>query len=48
VQYIGRRYRIEKIARERGLVPDQIVCLCKEQAVPVLKEFKAWMDKRIG
>ncbi len=48
LQYIGRLYKIEKNARERGLLPDEIVSLRREQAVPVLEEFKAWMDKRIG
>jgi transposase len=47
LEYIGRLYRIEKLARERELSPDEIVCLRREKAVPVLEEFKAWMDKRI-
>jgi transposase len=48
LDYIGRLYRIERVARERGLSPEQIVSVRKEQAVPVLTEFKAWMDKRIN
>jgi transposase len=48
LDYIGRLYKIEKTARQRGLSPEQIVSLRTEQAVPILEEFKAWMDKRIG
>ena len=48
LDYIGRLYKIEKVARERQLSPDQIVFFRREQAIPVLTEFKAWMDKRIG
>jgi len=47
LEYIGRLYKIEKLARQRELSAEEIVCLRKEQAVPVLEEFKAWMDKRI-
>jgi transposase len=47
LDYIGRLYKIEKIARDRGLSPDEIVSLRREQTLPVLEEFKAWMDKRI-
>jgi len=48
LDYIGRLYKIEKFARERELLPDQIVSLRGEQAVPVLEEFKAWMDNRVS
>jgi len=48
LDYIGRLYRIEKIARQRGLSPEEIVSVRRKQALPVLDEFKAWMDKRIN
>jgi len=48
LDYIGQLYKIEKIARQKELSPDEIVCLRQEKAVPVLEEFKAWMDKRLG
>jgi transposase len=48
LEYIGGLYKIEKIARQRQLSPEQIVCLRREQAVPVLEEFKAWLDKRLS
>jgi transposase len=47
LDYIGRLYKIEKIARDKQLSPDEIVSLRREQAIPVLEELKAWMDKRI-
>ncbi|MHC1727219.1 MAG: IS66 family transposase [Syntrophobacteraceae bacterium] len=47
LEYIARLYKVEKFARHNQLLPDEIVCLRNEQAVPVLEEFKAWMDKRI-
>jgi transposase len=47
LDYIGQLYKIEKIARERQLLAEEIVALRKEKAIPVLEKFKAWMDKRI-
>jgi transposase len=47
LDYIGRLYKIEKIARERHQPPDEIVSLRTQQAAPVLEEFKSWMDKRV-
>jgi len=47
LDYIGQLYKIEKIARQKELSPEEIVCLRKEKAVPVLEELKAWMDKRV-
>jgi transposase len=44
LEYIRKLYAIEKIAREKGLSPEQILALRKEKAEPILKEFKAWMD----
>ena len=46
--YIGQLYRIEQAARQRGLSAEELVCLRRQQSLPVLKEFKAWMDKRIS
>ena len=48
LDYIGQLYKIEKYARQKELSPEEIVCLRKEQAVPVLDEFKAWMNKRLS
>jgi transposase len=48
LDYIGRLYKIEKFVRERELSIEEIVSLRREKTVPVLEEFKAWMDKRIN
>jgi transposase len=48
LEYIGQLYKIEKIARQKGLPPDEIVSVRRQQVLPVLTEFKAWMDKRLG
>ena len=47
LDYIGRLYKIEKVARQRQLSAEEIVALRKEKAIPVLDEFKTWMDRRI-
>ena len=47
LDYIAGLYKVEKVARQKELQPDEIVCLRKEQAVPILEEFKSWMEKRI-
>jgi transposase len=46
LEYIRKLYHIEKIAREKGLSAEETLALRKEKAEPILKEFKAWMDKR--
>ncbi|MFZ0930813.1 MAG: IS66 family transposase [Syntrophobacteraceae bacterium] len=48
LDYIGKLYAIEKIARQKELSADRIVSLRKEKAEPILQEFKAWMDKRLS
>ncbi len=48
LDYIGRLYKIEKIGREKQLLPGEIVTLRREHAAPLLEEFKAWMDKRLN
>jgi len=48
LDYIGKLYAIEKIARQRELSADEIVSLRREKAEPILQEFKAWMDKRFS
>lgn len=46
LKYIGRLYKFEKFAREREISPNAIVSLRRERTLPVLEEFRAWMDKR--
>lgn len=46
VAFIEQLYRIEKRAREQGLSFDQIGRLRQEKALPVLKQFKKWLDDK--
>jgi len=48
VKYIGLLYHIEKEAREqnKNLTPDTLKAIRQEKSVPVLKEFKAWLDNK--
>lgn len=47
LEKILARHGIEKTAREGGLSPDETKALREEKAVPILEEFKAWMEKRL-
>jgi transposase len=44
--YIGKLYTIEKAARTSGLSPEEIQQFRIVRAVPVLEEFKAWLEKK--
>lgn len=46
MSFIGQLYQIEKQAREQELTFDQIGQLRQEQALPVLKQFKKWLDAK--
>lgn len=48
LQFIGNLYAIEAFARKNELGADQIKSLRAEKAVPVLDEFKDWLDKRVS
>jgi len=43
--FIGQLYRIEKQAREQALSFDRIGRLRQEKALPVLKQFRPWLDE---
>ncbi len=47
LKYISRLYKIEKEARENELSPDQIYDQRQQLAVPILDEFKKWLDARV-
>ena len=47
LKYISKLYKIEKEARELGLTPDQLYKERPEKAVPVLDEFKQWLDATV-
>lgn len=47
VAHIAKLYRIEREAKEKGLLPDAIKQLRQERATPLLEEMKDWLDKNI-
>jgi len=47
LKYISKLYKIEKQAREQELSTDELYKVRQEKAVPILKEFKKWLDARI-
>jgi transposase len=46
LEFIAQLYRLEKQAREQELGPDQIRQLRQDKAVPVLNQFKKWLDEK--
>ena len=46
LEYIRKLYAIEKDARIRELVPEDLYLLRQQEAKPILSEFKAWLDKK--
>ena len=43
--FIRKLYRIEKEAREKGLLPDEIYHVCQQESKPILDQFKNWLDR---
>jgi transposase len=46
--YISKLYKIEKEAREQGLSAEQLYNMRQSQAIPILTEFKKWLDERVN
>ena len=46
VDFIKELYRIERNARNQGLSFDEIYRLRQEKSLPILQEFKKWLDKK--
>jgi len=46
LEFIEELYRLEKQARQENLKPDPIWELRQSQAVPVLNQFKLWLDEK--
>lgn len=44
--YIGQLYRIEKQARENHLSTDRIAQLRQDEALPILDQFRKWLDEK--
>ncbi len=48
LKYIGKLYKIEKEARMEELSFDQLYSQRQSYAVPILDEFKKWLDARVA
>ena len=46
LKIIARIYSVEKKLRDENLLPDEFVKKRKEEVVPILDEFKAWLDEK--
>jgi transposase len=46
LEYIRKLYVIEDVVRQEDLPSENLLALRKEKAIPVLEEFKGWMNKR--
>lgn len=46
LRYIGQIYGVEHAAKARGLMGEGLVAERRGKALPILKEFKAWLDKK--
>jgi transposase len=46
LKIISRIYAIEKKLRDANLLPDEFVKKRKEYVVPILEEFKTWLDEK--
>ena len=44
LSYIGKLYKIEEYCRENKLIKEQIKEKRRKESVPIIKEFKAWLD----
>ncbi len=47
LKYISKLYKIEKQAREKGLSADELYAERQSKAVPILEEFKKWLDATV-
>jgi transposase len=47
LKYISKLYKIEKEAQEENLSPEQLYEQRQALSVPILEEFKRWLDARV-
>lgn len=47
LKYISKLYKIEKEARQQGLSVEELYMERQEKAVPILVEFKKWLDANV-
>jgi len=46
LKLIARIYHVEKKLRDENLLPDEFVKKRKDEAIPILSEFKEWLDEK--
>jgi transposase len=47
LSYIGKLYQIESEAKDADMGAEEVYELRQKKAMPVVEEFKQWLDKRI-
>ncbi len=47
LKYIKELYKIEKEAKQKGLINDDLLKERQEKAKPILDEFKRWIDSKV-
>ena len=47
LKYISKLYKIEKDARMEKLTPDELYIQRQAKTIPILDEFKKWLDARV-
>ena len=45
LDYIGQLYRIERLAKDQQMSPEQIHALRQDKAKPILDAFEKWLEK---
>lgn len=45
LEFIGRLYAVEHAAEDRGVTAEELTRLRQQQSLPVLKEFRLWLQK---
>ena len=47
LKYISKLYKIEKEAKQKNMTIDELYTLRQSTAVPLLKEFKQWLESKV-
>jgi transposase len=47
LKYISKLYKIEKEAQQQGLSPEELRQERQDKSLPILEEFKTWLDAKV-
>src|SRR3989339_1102602 len=47
LKYISKLYKIEKEAQKQGLSPEELCQERQDKSLPILNEFKTWLDAKV-